>query len=256
MQIEDRLIGVNYTPGRAGQAVKATVIHIMEGTLAGTTSHFRNPASKVSSHYAVGRDGQIVRFVREQDTAWTNGNVQKPDRSIPLIDYWVRQGINPNRATVTIELEGYTRDDPTPEQLQSTARLVADIHRRHGLAINSNTVLGHYEIDSVDRPNCPGLTTTQWYALLDAARRERGLLSQTAGYFPQTGHWLHPDFIDAFSKAGGVPEWGYPLEGAVLDDDGVIRQLMENVLLERYPDGTVRLGGLGQRYAALKAKVS
>jgi hypothetical protein len=40
----------NKAVGRAGQRPEAVVIHIMEGTLAGTDSWFNAPESKVSAH--------------------------------------------------------------------------------------------------------------------------------------------------------------------------------------------------------------
>jgi hypothetical protein len=53
----------NKTPGRGGFRPEAIVIHIMEGTLGGTDDWFNNPASKVSAHYGIGRNGQVHQYV-------------------------------------------------------------------------------------------------------------------------------------------------------------------------------------------------
>ena len=52
--------------------VDRIVIHITAGGpgIDGTISWFQNPASKVSSHYIVGRDGEVVQMVRNADTAY------------------------------------------------------------------------------------------------------------------------------------------------------------------------------------------
>lgn len=36
------------------------VIHIMQGTMEGTISWFKNPTSEVSAHYLIGKDGRVV----------------------------------------------------------------------------------------------------------------------------------------------------------------------------------------------------
>jgi hypothetical protein len=40
------------------------------------------------------------------------------------------------------------------------------------------------------------------------------------------------------------------------DADGIYRQTFENILMEVYPDGLVRFGGLGQRYVAALARIA
>ncbi len=62
--------------------------------------------------------------------------------------------------------------------------------------------------------------------------------------------------LDLWAELGGLDEpdpVGYPLSGMTLDEDGVYRQLFDNRLLEVWPDGRARSGGLGQRYVQLLA---
>lgn len=169
-QVVDKLLkpGVNHWSGRDGHPVEAVVLHVAEGTEAGTTSWFSNPASEASSHYFICKDGRVLRFVREEDTAWTNGKVQRPNLADPLIARWVGAGINPNRRTISVETERFWRERLTPAQLAATAALVADIHRRHGLPTDGSRLLGHNEIDSVDRARCPSLSRAEWDALVAA----------------------------------------------------------------------------------------
>ncbi|HEX2763650.1 MAG TPA: N-acetylmuramoyl-L-alanine amidase [Allosphingosinicella sp.] len=96
----------------------------------------RNPASKVSSHYVVSEDGQILRLVPEEKRAWHAGR-----------SYW--RGITDvNSASVGIEIVnpghefGY-RPFPEP-QMDALVPLVADIVRRH--RILPPYVVGHSDI--------------------------------------------------------------------------------------------------------------
>jgi N-acetyl-anhydromuramyl-L-alanine amidase AmpD len=50
----------NFTSPKGYKTI-AIVDHIMAGTLAGTDSWFNNPTSKVSSHFGVGKNGEIYK---------------------------------------------------------------------------------------------------------------------------------------------------------------------------------------------------
>jgi len=80
------------------------VLHTMAGSLPGTLAHFQNPETQVSSHYGVGRKGEIHQYVCEKDGAWTNGRILKPTSKQIF-----QRGGNPNRYTITIEFEGKDR---------------------------------------------------------------------------------------------------------------------------------------------------
>ncbi len=49
----------NFWVGRKGYRPEAIVIHIMDGTLVGTDSWFANHTSQVSSHYGIGKNGEV-----------------------------------------------------------------------------------------------------------------------------------------------------------------------------------------------------
>ena len=60
----------NYRVGRTA-AISTIVIHVTQGSYAGTISWFKNPSAQVSAHYVVrSSDGQITQMVAEKDTAW------------------------------------------------------------------------------------------------------------------------------------------------------------------------------------------
>ncbi len=95
-----------------------------------------NPESKVSAHYVVTEDGQIIQMVDEADRAWHAGR-----------SHW--RGItNVNSASIGIEIInpghewGYR---PFPEeQMDAVVPLVSDIVKRHG--ISPGNVVGHSDI--------------------------------------------------------------------------------------------------------------
>ncbi len=95
-----------------------------------------NPESKVSAHYVVTEDGQIVRMVDEARRAWHAG------RS------WWRRISDVNSASIGIEIVnpghewGY-RDFPE-EQIDALIPLVHAIMSRHG--ITRGNVVGHSDI--------------------------------------------------------------------------------------------------------------
>lgn len=46
------------------------ILHCPVGTLQGTVNTFKNPASKVSAHFVIDRDGSIVQMVHLDKAAW------------------------------------------------------------------------------------------------------------------------------------------------------------------------------------------
>jgi N-acetylmuramoyl-L-alanine amidase len=143
----------NFTPGRKKYQPLAIVIHIMQGSLAGTDSWFGNRQARVSAHYGVGRSGEVHQYVEEKDTAWHAGVVTTPSWS--LIKKTVSGlFINPNYYTVGIEHEGTIDTDWTDAMYESTSTLIAEISKKWNIPIDRDHIIGHHEIYSVKA--CPG----------------------------------------------------------------------------------------------------
>ena len=128
----------------------AIVDHIMSGTLAGTDSWFQNPASKVSSHFGVGKNGEIHQYVDTDYPAWANGTANNPNWSL------LKSGVNPNYYTISIEHEGESGDVMPEAQYQATLSLHRWLIKEIGIEVSTDTIIGHYRIDSVNKANCPG----------------------------------------------------------------------------------------------------
>jgi N-acetylmuramoyl-L-alanine amidase len=140
----------NFGAGRAGHRPEAIVIHIMDGTLAGTDAWFNDPVSSVSAHYGIGQNGAIHQYVKEADTAFHAGIVDRPDWSL------IKPGVNPNRYTIGIEHEG--RDNSpypwSPAQMTASIGLVREIAGRWGIPLDEDHVITHHMIRR--SKTCPG----------------------------------------------------------------------------------------------------
>lgn len=171
----------NYTAGRQGQRVEYLIVHTVEGSTAAAVSWFQTPGSAASAHYIVGRDGAVVQSVSERDTAWQAGS-------------WAV-----NTRSVGIEHEGYMdgRLAFTDAQYRASARLLATLAKRYGVALDRDHVLGHYQVYQVETVSfCPSSTaydvcvartrnhadpgpTWDWERYMRYAREERALLDGT-----------------------------------------------------------------------------
>ena len=156
--------------------------HVMLGTLDGTSQFFRqnNLANPVSSNYGIGKDGRIVQYVRDEDTAFANGNLRNPRTgNLP----WLTKGINPNTQTISIEWEGTHQGGhpgkanfdgnsldvdlvndgsvthfwvPTEAQYQAGLSLIRFLCAKHSIPTDRAHIGRHSDIDSVRKWFCPG----------------------------------------------------------------------------------------------------
>ncbi|MCF0092414.1 N-acetylmuramoyl-L-alanine amidase [Micromonospora sp. MH99] len=129
----------NYTvASRPGShPVDRVVIHLAQGSYAGTVSWFQNPAAQASAHYTVrSSDGAVTQSVREKDIAWHAGN-------------WTY-----NTQSIGIEHEGYV-DNPawfTDAMYRGSAALTRSLTTRYGIPRDRAHIIGHVEV--------PGATHT------------------------------------------------------------------------------------------------
>lgn len=143
----------NFWRSRNGHKILAIVDHITDGLMPGCLDWLCDPASEVSVHYLVTRAGIIYKLVDESDTAWHAGVVDKPSWSL-------YSGINPNYFTIGVEHEG-TGDpegtgDLTPAQYQASLWLHRLLVTAYYIPMDDAHIIGHNEIDSVNRADCPG----------------------------------------------------------------------------------------------------
>lgn len=155
--------GNQYTNSSSRNGVVPFVIvnHISAGTMSSMDYWFTDPANQVSSaHFGVAKDGRVHQYVSIERMAWANGIPQ--EQFAQATAQVVRDmNMNPNLYTVSIEHEG-TDGDLTEAQFQSSVRLhryIRDYVRGVWLKdfpLDTYHVLGHYQINPVQKPDCPG----------------------------------------------------------------------------------------------------
>ena len=156
------------SPNRGGyqgtRREDALVLHITQGT--DSRSWLCNPASDASANYLIERDGTIYELVPPDESAWANGVVDNPNTNNALINKWLSEGINFNQRTISIEHEGFTSNNHggslSAAQTDATIRLQAWLCSQFNIAPDQDHILGHYEVDSVNRPFCPGFSAAEW----------------------------------------------------------------------------------------------
>ena len=129
----------NYTAANrpSSHSIRYIIIHVTQGSYAGTISWFQNPSSNVSAHYVIrSSDGAITQMVREKDIAWHAGN-------------WTY-----NTQSIGIEHEGWVSNCTwfTDAMYRSSAALTRNIALKYGIPMNRNYIIGHNEV--------PGATHT------------------------------------------------------------------------------------------------
>ena len=155
------------TPNKSSrQSFKPELIvcHITEGSYNGAVSWLRNPASVASAHFVVSQKGEITQLCDITEKAWCNGRINNPTNET-VKKYFNSGNRDGNLYTVSIEHEGIwknTKGALTTEQEKATTELiryiVSEVKRLYGkdIPIDRQHIIGHYEIDGVNKPNCPG----------------------------------------------------------------------------------------------------
>lgn len=147
----------NWRTGRYGYKPRAIVIHLMDGSLAGTDAWFNtipdarnNNGFASSAHYGIGKSGEVHQYVKDEDEAYHAGRVAAPT--------WkgIIPAVNPNLYTIGIEHEGRATDQgPWPEaQLATSAALIAACAHKWSIPIDREHIVGHREIYA--GKSCPG----------------------------------------------------------------------------------------------------
>jgi N-acetylmuramoyl-L-alanine amidase len=122
------------------------VIHATAGaSLDSAVEWMRNPKSKVSSHYCIGKDGTIVQLVKDTDSAWHAGASE-----------WKGQK-DLNKNSIGIELVNLNdgKDTYPNPQINALARLILDIQGRYKAVTNSR-IVRHHQI-APGRKTDPGI---------------------------------------------------------------------------------------------------
>jgi N-acetyl-anhydromuramyl-L-alanine amidase AmpD len=138
-----------------------------------TDDWFRSSNNNVSSaHFLVNRKGEIYQYVPIERMAWVNGIYVENFVNVTSEFVKSKGKINPNLYTVGIEHTG-TDGTLTEEQFRASIWLHKHIQSyvaskwSHTILFDRKYILGHYEIDPVNKPYCPG-PNFPWDRLMSA----------------------------------------------------------------------------------------
>lgn len=126
----------NYMVGRSGQQIEFIVCHWIVGTLESAGATFANASRLASATYGVG--GKAVhQYVRDEDTAYANGNWQS------------------NLKSLSIEHEGGPSIPITDATYETSAQLIAEKAKQYNIPLDRQHIKKHNEVS--DKPTqCPG----------------------------------------------------------------------------------------------------
>jgi len=215
------------------QPVSIAVLHYtgMQDA-ASAIARLRDPEARVSAHYVIAEDGQVLRLVPEDKRAWHAG-----------LSYWRgKTALNAHSIGIEIVNPGHEFGyRPFPEeQMEALLPLLAAIVRRYHIA--PANVVGHSDI-APTRKEDPG-ELFDW-ALL--ARHGLAIPRPTQGLVDP--HWTDGGFLLALER------WGYDIRDAraatvafqrrfrpeLLDGtiDGECRAILLQLLLDRERGRTI-----------------
>ncbi len=140
----------NYRAVSGTRTIDKIVIHITDSgaNIGSPISWFKNPAAKVSAHYVIGQDGEIVQMVAHNDVAWHAGSA--------------------NGTSIGIEHVANTKGlNPTPAQMCASAALVTWLCDQFGITPVRANILGHAEADGkTTHAACPN-AVWDWVYYMD-----------------------------------------------------------------------------------------
>ena len=126
-----------FQSGRPG-VVRYIVIHDIEGSASSAINTFRGHGAQTSAHYVVDSAGGIVQMVRESDVANHAGHAAF------------------NGYAVGIEHAGHTKhNEYTDAEYRGSAKLAADIAKRHGIPIDQDHIIGHSQVPTTNEVMTP-----------------------------------------------------------------------------------------------------
>jgi N-acetyl-anhydromuramyl-L-alanine amidase AmpD len=234
---------------RTNKVNQAIVWHITQGTNSLT---WLTKTGNVSAQYLIQTD-TIYNLVRPEDSAWTNGGLKSPNLGNPIIAEWARRRVNPNDYTITIEVEGFSPMTGGAGYSDREKELLVDLTawlcQEYGIPPDTTHILGHMEIDGIDKRGCPGLSQQEWGDLLarvaaKVANGAGGVPPLPPADNPHAWHdaeldlWVVGPFHAVFAASPDpIREFGRPRTPEYYDAGrGLNVQWFERARLERAPD--------------------
>jgi N-acetylmuramoyl-L-alanine amidase len=142
----------NYDQRPVKEIIDTIIIHATHINKQQTIEKFLDPNSKVSSHYLIAKDSEVISFVEDGLRAWHAG-----------VSLWAGKE-NLNNNSIGIEIENDGKEPFLETQYHLLADLITKLKSRHK-NIKDSLILGHNEI-AISRKEDPGKEFS-WKKLYD-----------------------------------------------------------------------------------------
>jgi hypothetical protein len=196
--------GETVNQGGSMGKIRMLVVHIEQGTNAGSIAWCKNPASKVSAHFFNPKQGRLVQLVDTSRVAWGE------------VDF--------NGVAISVEHEGNSGDSLTPSQIENDAQLLARAHQVYGIPLvvlndpSGSGVIGHGLLGAAGGGHfdCPGPPVlAQRSAIVARAAQILGTTAPVPKPLPSTTPVLEDDLMPVFAS-GEIPS-GFAYDGTATD---------------------------------------
>lgn len=223
-----------------------------------------DPDNQNSATFFVNRDGSVVQFLGDplHMDPWSNGDVNQPDLSNRKIAAASHAGVNANERTLlSIENVGRPNDLPiTQAQKRTNAKILAHYHKKAGVPINRTSIVGHYQLNSVTRPNCPAINKDILDEIVTMARAEAGLTTQ-GGEDPAVIEELQAQLAECKSiserRRKRIVAIAARRDALLAEIEALEAQIEElETQVANAATNRIRLRALRNRLAAVKAKIA
>lgn len=152
-KLADRIAESPQRSSRQGAKIDHVILHHQAGTNAAAVIRAMQSGSRqVSANYVVTNEGEVVGVVDEEDRAWTSGSTSDGGKGAA----W-------DRRSITFEIENESAGGTWPVSAkaeQAVAEVLVDLHRRRGLKLDREHVLGHRDLWTKYKASyptaCPG----------------------------------------------------------------------------------------------------
>jgi N-acetylmuramoyl-L-alanine amidase len=242
--------------------------HITDGN--DSRDYLQNANNGSSVHFLIreeGGVGVVYQFMPVTWAAWGNGTWSEAN---PYMPAWVRALLpalrdgkdNINDYTVSIEHERKWPFTTTlPDSMKAaTIELQTWMCREYpSIVVDRDHIIGHYQVDNIRRPNCPGGPGGALFPFDDIISAIKAGTTQPTTdplLFPQTGQYVGHGFLAYWQEHQYI---GLPLTGEfaqVLEDGNTYTtQLFERGLLQYRPGDAVQEARVGYMWGKLRGVI-
>jgi hypothetical protein len=244
--------------------------HVTDGN--DSRDYLQNANNGSSVHFLIREEngqGVVYQFMPVTWAAWGNGTWSEAN---PYMPAWVRALLpalrdgkdNINDYTVSIEHERKWPFTTTlPESMKAaTIALQEWLCREYpSIVVDRDHIIGHYQVDNIRRPNCPGGPGGALFPfedIISAIKAQTGPPAPSPNpdgsvFFPQTGHSVGHGFLTYWQEHQGM---GLPLTEefpqTLEDGNAYTVQLFERALLHWRAGEGVQEARIGWMWGVLK----